>query len=166
MLYFPEKRPFFLLDKGEQIINIDSMKTGIVSDHGGYQLKEEIKKRFHNIKWLDFGCPNEESVDYPDMAKKMSDAILKNEIQTGIAICGTGIGISIALNRNKKIRAALCHNILTAEMARKHNDANILCLGGRILNGEQAGSIVETFFSTNFEGGRHERRIEKLDTIF
>lgn len=146
--------------------NADIMKTGIVSDHGGYLLKEEIKKHFKNIDWIDFGPQSEESVDYPDMAKLISDAILKKTVTRGIAICGTGIGISIALNRNKKIRAALCHNILTAEMARKHNDANILCIGGRILNSEQAFPIVEIFFSTDFEGGRHERRVEKLDTLF
>jgi ribose 5-phosphate isomerase B len=141
------------------------MITGIVSDHGGYALKEEIKKHFTDIKWKDYGCFSEESVDYPDMAKSLALAILKGEADRGIAICGTGIGISIALNRFKNIRAALCHDLFTAEMARKHNDANILSMGGRIIDNEKAFAIVDIFFSTEFEGGRHKRRVEKLETM-
>ena len=141
------------------------MLTGIISDHGGFVLKEEIKKHFPDVLWKDYGCYSEESVDYPDMAKNLAEGVIKGEVGRGISICGTGIGISIALNRYKKIRAALCHNIFTAEMARKHNDANILSLGGRIIDHETAYAIVETFFNTDFEGGRHQRRVEKIDIL-
>lgn len=141
------------------------MRTGIVSDHGGFALKEDIKKHFTDIVWKDYGCYSEESVDYPEMAKNLVAGLLNGEIDRGIAICGTGIGISIALNRFKKVRAALCHNLLTAEMARKHNDANILALGGRIIDNDNAFNIIEIFFQTEFEGGRHQRRVEKLETL-
>jgi len=141
------------------------MKTGIVSDHGGFALKEYLKKNISEMEWIDYGCYSEESVDYPDMAKILAESILGGKVSRGIAICGTGIGISIALNRYKQIRAALCHNLFTAEMSRKHNDANILSLGGRILSNEEALAIVNTFFKTSFEGGRHKTRIEKLEAL-
>ena len=141
------------------------MRTGIVSDHGGFALKEFIRKNIHDTEWIDYGCYSEESVDYPDMAKNLAESILNGKVDRGIAICGTGIGISIALNRFKKIRAALCHNIFTAEMSRKHNDANIISLGGRILSNEEALAIVSTFFKTPFEGGRHKGRIDKLELL-
>ena len=141
------------------------MLVGIVSDHGGFALKEEIKKHFTEINWKDYGCFSEESVDYPDMANFLAKGILSKEVVRGIAICGTGIGISIALNRFNHIRAALCHDIFTAEMARKHNDANILSIGGRILDNEKAFAIISTFFNTEFEGGRHQRRVEKLESM-
>ena len=140
-----------------------SDKVGIVSDHGGFELKEEIKKNFGDVEWVDYGTPNEDSVDYPDMAALLANGLLNKEIQRGIAICGTGIGISIALNRFKTVRAALCHDIHTAEMGRKHNDANILAMGGRILEKGLACDMVRAFFDTQFEGGRHERRVNKID---
>jgi ribose 5-phosphate isomerase B len=140
------------------------MMTGIVSDHGGFELKEAIKEKFSNIDWKDYGCYTTESVDYPDFAKKLADGILSGEIQRGVAICGTGIGISIALNRHKSIRAALCHDLFTSEMARKHNDANIIALGGRIISKELSFEIIQKFFTTDFEGGRHETRIKKIET--
>lgn len=138
---------------------------GIASDHGGYALKEAIKRKFAEVEWRDYGCPDENSVDYPDIAHALAQAIKGGEVRQAIAICGTGIGISIALNRHKTIRAALCHDLHTAEMARRHNDANILALGGRILKEELAFEIAGTFFNTPFEGGRHERRVNKLDTL-
>jgi len=141
------------------------MVTGIVSDHGGYALKEEIKKHFPDLAWKDYGCFSEDSVDYPDMARTLAEGILRKDVDRGIAICGTGIGISIALNRFKNIRAALCHDLFTAEMSRKHNDANILSMGGRIIDNEKAFAIVSTFFKTEFEGGRHQRRVEKLESM-
>ncbi len=143
----------------------EQKKIGIASDHGGYALKEAIKKEFTQFEWVDYGCPDENSVDYPDIAQALAHGLLSGEVPQAIAICGTGIGISIALNRYKSIRAALCHDLFTAEMARKHNDANILSLGGRIIKEGLAFDIVRTFFNTEFEGGRHDRRVQKLDSI-
>lgn len=142
-----------------------TMITGIASDHGGFELKEKIKSHFTDIDWKDLGCHSTDSVDYPDIAQAMADALLKGEIDRGIAICGTGIGISIALNRHKKIRAALCHDLFTAEMARRHNNANILALGGRVITHELAFDMIHTFFNTPFDGGRHENRVAKLDSV-
>lgn len=141
-----------------------SSKIGIVCDHGGFELKEELKKEFSDLDWVDYGVPNEDSVDYPDMAGLLANGLLNNEIERGIAVCGTGIGISIALNRYKTVRAALCHDIHTTEMGRKHNDANILAMGGRILEKGLAFDMVRAFLNTPFEGGRHERRVNKIDT--
>jgi len=137
--------------------------VGIVSDHGGFELKEYLKKEYQNVQWKDYGCFSQDSVDYPDMARKLANGLLSGEIDKGIAICGTGIGISIALNRFKRVRAALCHDIHTTIMARQHNDANILSLGGRIIDKDLAVKMVDTFFTTDFEGGRHERRVQKMD---
>ncbi|MDH5716890.1 MAG: ribose 5-phosphate isomerase B [Spirochaetia bacterium] len=141
------------------------MICGIASDHGGFKLKEAVKNEFLHINWKDMGCFSEESVDYPDYIAKLAKAILNNEFDKGIAICGTGIGASIMANRFTNIRAALCHNEFTAEMSRKHNDANILVLGGRVLKNEEAYKIIKIFFNTEFEGGRHENRIKKIENL-
>ncbi len=138
------------------------MKVGIVSDHGGYTLKEELKKTF---SFVDYGTDSEASVDYPDYAKKLGKAIQDGEIDLGVAICGTGIGISIALNKMKGIRAALCHNEFTARMARRHNNANVLCIGGRVTGVEVAKALTQVFLDETFEGGRHEARLNKIKAI-
>jgi len=141
------------------------MQIAIASDHGGYLLKEAIKKKFFDHKLQDLGCFSEDSVDYPDYAKLLCEEILSGKADQGIIVCGTGIGISISANRYKGIRAALCLTEHMAEMARKHNDANVLALGGRILSEKRAFKIVEKFLATDSEGGRHLRRIRKIDSI-
>ena len=138
---------------------------GIASDHGGYKLKEDIKKKFSDIQWIDYGCDSEDSVDYPDFISILAKNVFEKKIETGIAICGTGIGASMVANRFKGVRAALCHNRFTAEMSKKHNNANILVLGARVLDNENAFEIVQTYLDNEFEGGRHQKRIEKIDNV-
>ena len=139
------------------------MKMGIASDHGGYELKEAIKAKFKDIEWQDYGTNSTESVDYPGFIQKLCEGVLGKEVQLSIALCGTGIGASITANRFKGIRAALCHNQFTAEMARKHNDANMLVLGARVLSEAEAFSIIETYLGNEFEGGRHQRRLDAIE---
>ena len=141
------------------------MRIAIASDHGGFTLKEHIRSRFSAHEIHDLGCFSEDSVDYPDFAKLLCEEILAGKADRGILVCGTGIGISIAANRYKGIRAALCCDKNMAEMARKHNDANVLALGGRILANQDAEEIVRIFFDTDFEAGRHIRRIRKIDFL-
>ena len=131
----------------------------IASDHGGFELKQYLLEK-SNFIITDLGCYDTTSVDYPNIANKL--CLSMNHYDTGIIICGTGIGVSITCNRHRYIRCALCHNYYTAEMARKHNDANILALGGRVLEKEYALEILKKFLSTEFEGGRHEGRIKLL----
>ncbi|KAI9297304.1 Ribose/galactose isomerase [Neoconidiobolus thromboides FSU 785] len=145
-------------------------KTIIIgSDHAGYQLKEEIKKYFEennkNIKVMDYGTHSGDRCDYPDIAGKVSEAVLKEADSKGILICGSGIGISIAANKINGIRCALCHNEYTAEMARKHNDANILAMGQRVLEGDMPIKIVKTFFANTFEGNQHKTRVDKIHQL-
>jgi ribose 5-phosphate isomerase B len=138
----------------------------IASDHGGFDLKSELISYFQeNVTFIDEGCYSHDAVDYPDQALKVSTAIQENKAQLGIIICGTGIGISIAANKSKNIRAALCHNEYTAKMARQHNDANVLALGARVIGSELAKAIVSTFLANDFEGGRHQKRVEKINSI-
>lgn len=138
-------------------------KLAIASDHAGYDLKERIKKKFKDqIEWIDLGTDSEDSVDYPDFGKAMGEAITKGEVDYGVLICGSGIGISIAANRFPAVRAALCSNPVMAELARQHNNANVLVLGARFVDLAQAFVCVEKFLVTKFEGGRHERRVNKL----
>ncbi len=136
----------------------------LASDHAGYLLKEELKKFFNkeNIITIDVGCYSREGCDYPDFAKAGCQKVLEDARNVGIFICGTGIGMSMAANRNPKIRAALCDNIKTASIARMHNDANVLVLAGRTLKPKKAIKMVKVFLTTDFEGGRHARRIKKL----
>jgi ribose 5-phosphate isomerase B len=143
------------------------MIIGIGSDHGGYELKEGIKEYLvgEGIQVVDFGNDSLESVDYPDFARKVAEAVLNKEVDRGILICGTGIGISIAANRIKGIRCALCSDTFSARMSREHNDANILAMGGRVVGLGLATDIVKAFITSEFEGGRHERRINKIDVI-
>lgn len=141
-------------------------KLAIASDHGGFVLKEYLKKNFkaQPVEWVDLGTYSAESVDYPDYGKKIAEAVANGDVEQGIAICGSGIGISIACNRNPKIRAALCFNSTMSRLARQHNDANVLCLGERLIGTEVALDIVKTFLETEFEGGRHAGRVDKLSS--
>ena len=139
-------------------------KIAIASDRAGLELKtyiiDELKGQYD---FDDLGTNNQDPVDYPDYAIKVVDKILSGHSEFGILICGTGIGMSIAANRHKGIRAGLCHNSLEARLTREHNDANILCLGGRMIGKECALENVKVFLTTNFAGGRHTNRIKKLD---
>ena len=138
-------------------------KLAIASDHGGYDLKEAIKNRFSDdVKFLDLGTTSGESVDYPDFGEAAAQSVLKGDVSRAIIICGTGIGISIAANRHKGVRAALCTDVTMARLTREHNDANILALGARVTGEQVAMDIVDVFLKTEFEGGRHASRIKKL----
>ena len=140
------------------------MKLGIASDHGGFKLKEIIREYLESkeYKIIDYGTKSDQSVDYPDYAEKISKGIQEGEVDLGIAICGTGIGISIACNKFKGIRAAHCTDAFSARAARQHNNANILCMGDRITGVEIAKDLVDNFLSADFQAGRHERRINKI----
>ena len=136
----------------------------LASDHAGYPLKEEIKKFLNseNIIAIDVGCYSREQLDdYPDFAKAGNAKVLEDDRNVGIYICGTGIGMSMVANRNPKIRAALCHNENFAMLSRRHNDANVLCLSGRYTSARKAIKIIKVFLTTEFEGGRHARRLKK-----
>ena len=143
------------------------MKIGIGCDHGGFELKEKVLKHLkeRNMEIIDFGVKSPESVDYPDMAKPVCTAVQNNEIDCGILLCGTGIGISMAANKHKGIRAALCSDVYSAKMAKQHNNAQIICLGGRVTGEDLACMIVDTWLDTEFEGDRHIRRINKIHEI-
>lgn len=136
----------------------------MASDHRGYELKEQLKTFFNeeNIITIDVGTYSKEPVDYPDFAKSGVDKVLENKNNVGIFICGTGIGMSMAANRNPKIRAALCMTPEMAMLARKDNDANVLCLPARFIKKRKAIAIIKVFLTTSFEGGRHARRIKKI----
>lgn len=136
----------------------------IASDHGGFEYKEILKSELENMGYhvADLGCHDNSSVDYPDYANKMAEALKDGTAKSGVLICGTGIGISIAANRHKHVRAALVHDALTARLTREHNDANVMVLGGRTTGIETAKDCLKVFFSTEFEGDRHQRRIDKM----
>ncbi len=142
------------------------MKLALAADHGGFELKERIKIYLDSRKGLeiqDLGTYSTDSTDYPQYGKACAEAVASGEADRGIVFCGTGIGISIAANRIKGIRCALATDPFMAEMSRKHNDANMLALGGCVLSEEEAAAIVDVWLSTDFEGGRHKRRIDLLD---
>ena len=136
----------------------------IASDHGGFALKQEIMIHLKDIgvEFEDLGTYSEESVDYPVYAHKLGKAVAAGEYERGILICGTGIGISMAANKIDGIRCALCSDCYSAEMCRRHNNANVLAMGGRTLGAELAKKIVDTYLGTEFEGGRHERRVNMI----
>lgn len=137
--------------------------VAIAADHGGFELKEFLKNEFGNIiNFKDFGTNSSDSVDYPDFAHPLAEAVEKNEFEFGILICGSGNGINMAANKHKGIRSALCWNAEIAELARLHNDANILALPGRFIDFQEAKKAVQIFLSTEFEGGRHSNRINKI----
>lgn len=139
----------------------------IGSDHGGYALKQEIMKHLseRGIAYRDYGTYSDESCDYPDYGKAVGRAVASGECERGIVVCGTGIGISIAANKVRGVRCALCGDCFSAQMAREHNDANVLALGARVLGAGLALKIVDTFLDSSFAGGRHERRVAKLMAI-
>lgn len=143
------------------------MKITVGCDHGALSLKESVKAVLSELgaEVSDVGTYTEDSVDYPDIAKKVCEAVVKGDAEKGVALCGTGIGISIAANKIKGIRCALCSDVYSARMARAHNDANVLALGGRVTGPGLAGDIVRAFFTQEFEGGRHARRVDKITAL-
>ena len=143
------------------------MLIAIASVHGGFELKEKVKEhlRERNVKFVDLGTNSTESVDYPVYGKACAEAVASGKAERGIVICGTGIGISIAANKVKGIRCGLCTSVEMAKLTRQHNNANMLAMGGRILETETAFAIVDAFIDTQFEGGRHKRRTDMLDEM-
>ena len=140
------------------------MKIAIASDHGGFALKQQIMEYLASLgyEYKDFGCYTADSMDYPDIAFPTAQAVASGEFDRGILICGTGIGVSICANKVKGIRCALCSDVVSAELTRQHNDSNMLAMGGRIIGVEVAKAIVKTWLATEFTGGRHQRRIDKI----
>jgi len=134
----------------------------IACDHGGLTLKEQILKSFPHVQWLDLGTNSADSVDYPDYAGKLAAALKDGKASKGVLICGSGIGISIAANRYAHVRCALVHDVTGARLCRQHNDANVIALGGRVTGVEVARDCVDVFLSAEFEGGRHQGRVDKL----
>ena len=143
------------------------MKIAIASDHGGFELKEFLKEKL--LEWgyavEDFGCSSTNSVDYPDYGQKAALAVSMKKADKGIAICTTGIGMSMVANKYKDVRAALCSEPFSAEMSRRHNDANILVLGSRVTGEALAMDILETWLETPFDGGRHKARLDKFSRL-
>jgi len=142
-------------------------KIVIASDHAGYELKENIKEclKANGISVEDLGPDNSDRVDYPDYGTKIAKAVSDDENLNGIVICGTGIGMSIVVNRFPKVRGTLCADVYTAKLCRQHNDSNVLILGGRVVGKGLAYEIVNTWLETPFEGGRHSDRLKKIDHI-
>ncbi|WP_099204218.1 ribose 5-phosphate isomerase B [Scatolibacter rhodanostii] len=139
----------------------------IGSDHGGFALKEFICNYLEQkgLEIKDFGCFSEESVDYAPIAAQVAKMVASKQAERGILICSTGLGICMVANKVKGIRAAVCSDLYSAEMTRRHNDANILCMGGKIVNESKAAELVDIFLSTEFEGGRHQRRVDQIAQI-
>ncbi len=140
---------------------------GIGCDHGGFELKNQIIAHLkeNGVEVKDFGAYDAGSVDYPDIAVKVTDAIIKGEVKLGVLVCGTGIGMSMAANKVKGIRAAACSETFSAKFTRLHNDANVLCLGGRVIGPGIACEMVDLFINTDYEGGRHDRRVAAVMAI-
>ena len=141
------------------------MKINIASDHAGFELKEAIKAAFPQHEFLDFGAPSTASVDYPDTGSAAAKAVASGKAELGILVCGSGIGMSIVANKIPGIRAALCCSTDVARLSRLHNDANVLCLAGRFTAVPYALEIVQAWLETSFEGGRHQKRIQKIKNI-
>ena len=143
------------------------MTIAIGCDHGGFELKEAVRGYLEErqIPYEDFGAYNTDSVDYAPIAAKAARAVAAGQADFGVLVCSTGIGISMAANKVKGIRAALCTNEFCAEMTRRHNNANILCMGGKVIDKETAVKLVDIFLHTEFEGGRHQRRIDQIAQI-
>lgn len=142
-------------------------KIAVASDHGGYLLKEKVKKHLmdRGFEIIDLGTDSEESVDYPVYGKACGEAVASGRADLGVVVCGTGIGISIAANKVKGIRCGLCTSVEMAHLAKQHNNANILALGGRTTDAGLAVKIVDQWLDTEFEGGRHQRRVDMLDRM-
>ena len=143
---------------------MSSETIAIASDHAGFELKKELKNELSKLNFdvLDLGTDGLESVDYSDFGYAMGDVIKQNKVSRGILVCGSGIGISIAANRHTNIRAALIHDALGAKMSRLHNDANVIVFGGRMIGLDVAINCLQVFLNTDFEGGRHAKRVDKL----
>lgn len=140
-------------------------KLGLGSDHGGFELKEHLKAHLleKGYEVVDFGTHSEESVDYPEIGKKVANEVVSGEVELGILVCGTGIGIGISANKVKGIRCAICSDVYSAKMSRAHNNANMISLGGRVVGRDLAFEIIDAWLATEFEGGRHERRVNKIE---
>ncbi|MFQ5450461.1 MAG: ribose 5-phosphate isomerase B [Nitrospinaceae bacterium] len=143
------------------------IKLAIASDHAGFDLKESVITYLHHegVGVKDLGPLNSDSVDYPDYGIALAQSILESKVERGIVICGTGVGMSIVVNRFPGIRGTLCSDVYTAKMCREHNDSNILIMGGRVIGKGLAQEIVKTWLDTPFEGGRHQKRLEKIEEI-
>lgn len=143
------------------------MKIIIGSDHAGFELKEHLSSflRENNIEVIDLGVTDDNPVDYPDIGRAVAEKISAQEYERGILICGTGIGMSIVANRFPGVRAALCHDLYTARLSREHNDANLLVLGGRVLGKGLAKEILQVWLTSKFQGGPHQRRIAKIESL-
>lgn len=151
----------------ENIVRHRIMRIALGCDHRGLRTKQAIIELLPALShgYCDFGCYGTEPVDYPDIAQRVGEVVASGEFEQGIVICSTGIGMSITANKIKGIRAALCHDVFSAERARRHNDANILCLRGENIEVNAALEIVKTYLCTNFEGGRHVRRLDKIRAL-
>lgn len=143
------------------------MKIVIGSDHAGFELKGVVKAKLENDGYevIDVGCDSAESVDYPKYGHAVGKAVVSGEADKGIAICGTGIGISIAANKVPGVRAGVCHSVQTAELTKAHNDANVLCMGARVVDEETALAMVDAWLSTEFMGDKHLRRINEIEDL-
>ena len=143
------------------------MKIGIASDHRGYQMKNRLIQLVQGLgnEVEDFGPDSTDSVDYPDFASRVAGAVARGEVQRGVLICGTGIGMCIAANKVDGVRAAICNDSVTAELSRLHNDANVVCLSADQLSDQLADQVLQIWLTTNFEGGRHGRRLDKIAEI-
>jgi ribose 5-phosphate isomerase B len=143
------------------------MNIIIGCDHAGFSLKNQIKVLLENMGYTvkDAGCQSEDSVDYPLYGKEVATAVAKGSFARGILICGSGLGMSMIANRFTGVRAALCNDLFSAALSRRHNDANLLVMGGRLIGGDLAEEIVRTWLTTEFDGGRHQRRIAQMDEI-
>lgn len=146
------------------MIAMDHESVGLASDHAGFDLKQALKEelRAHGRTIVDLGPETADPVDYPDYGYAMAHAVKEGRVSRGILVCGSGIGISIAANRFPEVRAALVHDTAGARLARQHNDANVICFGGRSIDVEEARACLRVFLTTPFEGGRHQRRVDKL----
>jgi ribose 5-phosphate isomerase B len=143
------------------------MDIGLACDHGGFELKEELKAflKSSGLEAIDFGSFDETSVDYPDFGILLAQKVSKGELERGILICGTGIGMSIVANKFPGVRAALVNDLYSARCSREHNDSNILVIGGRVVGKELAKEIARVWLNTSFSGGRHKRRLEKIEAL-
>jgi ribose 5-phosphate isomerase B len=141
-----------------------TISVAIASDHAGLNLKTILKETFRDVPvdWLDLGTHSPDSVDYPDFAEKLATEIAKGTVRFGVLVCGSGVGISIAANRNPAVRCVLCNDETTARLSRQHNDANVIAFGGRLIGEETARACLKVFLQTEFEGGRHQSRVDKL----
>lgn len=142
-------------------------KVAVGCDHGGFVLKEAVVDELQKLgaEVVDFGCFSTDSVDYPEYGLKVANAVAQKRCDLGVVMCGTGIGISIAANKVKGIRAAVCTNTFMAKMTRRHNNANVIALGGRVITPDEAREIVKAWYTASFEGGRHQRRVDMISDI-